>query len=267
MAFKFPNPSTQYVHPYFNKETTIRIMKNLRNLTSYIIVLFLLTNASCKVKNIMIYEQPYYFLTTDVEMYMVNQNQDTINVTSCNINFDCNNAMASDILKSKIELIKKSNETYLLKVVNIDFNKNNHEGYWIIKRVDENKVIQYNFMTQLIADLELADKIYSKALTNNDVFGYTFYSKKYLNELQHLPNISTIEDVQKILEIGQSEKFKKSAMSHANSQTADIYASGYAGEVLARSCIELGFNPVGAGRKVDSIIRANKAYFEKSIHP
>ncbi|WP_129022341.1 hypothetical protein [Edaphocola flava] len=240
-------------------------MKNLRNLTSYIIVLFLLTNASCKVKNIMIYEQPYYFLTTDVEMYMANQNQDTINVTSCNINFDCNNAMASDILKSKIELIKKSNETYLLKVVNIDFNKNNHQGYWIVKRIDKNKVIQYNLITQLINDLESADKIYSSAIADKDVFGYTFYSKNYLNELQHLPNISTIEQVHKILELTQSEKFKKIAISQAKSGTTDIYGAGFAGEVLTSSCIELGFNPVGAGRKIDSIVRFNKAYFNQSI--
>ncbi|WP_222165182.1 hypothetical protein [Edaphocola aurantiacus] len=174
--------------------------------------------------------------------------------------------MAADILKSKIEIIKNSSETYLLKVINTDLNKNNHEGYWIIKRIDKNKTIQYNFITQLITDIESANKVYSTAVENKDVFGYTFYSKNYLNELQLLPNIATIEQVHKILALNQSEKFKKIAVSHANSETGDMYASGYAGEMLTRSCIELGFNPVGAGRKVDSIARSNKSYFNQSIH-
>lgn len=240
-------------------------MKKLGNFSTYLIAIFLLASASCKVKNVLIYEQPYYFFTTDVEMYMVNQKEDTVNLTRCNINFNCDNVMESDILKNKINIIKNSNNIYLLKVSNTDLNKNNHEGYWIIKRIDKNKIIQYNFITQLITDLELANKVYSSAIADKDVFGYTFYSKNYLKELQNLPNITTIEQVGEILKLTQSEKFKKIAMSHAKSVTTDIYGAGYAGEVLTSSCIELGFNPVGAGKKIDSIVRSNKAYFNQSI--
>lgn len=245
-------------------------MFKMDHLIKIVLIILIAIPQSCGVrKSSKVFEKSYYSLSIDNEMPIIEQVKDSIFSMKCYIPFNCDfNGNNRQIVK-KIIVIKHRKGVYLMRMASdTTVAKNRYwkpDGYWIVKKIDADRIKQYNSFLFLIQDKEAAERLFEDVVQNDNKFGFTSYSRMYLERLQKLPSISTEEDVNRIIDLTRSEKYSKLVEVYTHSQTQDIYGAGLAGELLTLSCIELGYNPIGAGGKVDSITRANKEYYEKEL--
>ncbi len=86
-------------------------------------------------------------------------------------------------------------------------------------------------------------------------FFFTLFSESYLKELSGLKNVITKAEANEIIEVMKSDRYKMIEEKYSKTDTWDMYATGLLAELLNRACIEKGYNPVGAGRAINSLLR------------
>jgi hypothetical protein len=89
----------------------------------------------------------------------------------------------------------------------------------------------------------------------NDMFFFTSYSDSYLKELSTLKKVTTKSQVLEIMEVVKSNQFKLLAEKYCKTKTGGMYGSGFSAEILNKACIEKGYNPIGAGRIINKLMR------------
>lgn len=233
----------------------------------YLTILLGIFPMSCKQADKIILAQNYYFLAKDNEMSLIRQIGDSLFSMKCYVPFNCNFTGNNREIVKKISIIKEDRDVYLLYVtsdiVETKRRRWQPDGYWVIRKVDSNIVKQYTFFPYLITNKSIAEKTFEDVLKNEDKFGFTLYSKSYLEQFANRPTINNVADVDKILTQLQLEKYRKIVEMYIKEKTGDMYLSGITSELYTLSCIELGFNPIGASFKIDSIRRVNRTYFDE----
>jgi hypothetical protein len=89
----------------------------------------------------------------------------------------------------------------------------------------------------------------------NDKFFFTLFSDSFMQELDRLRKVTTKEDAIIIAKAIQSDKYKSVIESYKRTTISDMYNSGITAELLNRICIDNGFNPKGAGRAMNTLMR------------
>lgn len=198
-------------------------------------------------------------------MPMIEQKGDSVYSMKCHIPFNCTFYGNNKQITKRVEIVQCEKETYLLKTVSDTSRKDNRywqpDGYWVVKKLDDNRIRQYTFFPYLIQDIETAKRMFNEVLKDENSSGFTMYTKAYLEQFKSKPAISSVEDVDKVISLVMSEKYKTISQGLAKENRGDVYAAGSGGELYTLASIELGFNPVGAGVKIDSISNANSEYF------
>jgi len=86
-------------------------------------------------------------------------------------------------------------------------------------------------------------------------FFFTYFSDQYLLEFNYLKKLSTKEQGLEIAKVGNSDKIKQLVERYKITNTGDMYGAGLNAEIMNQVCLELGFNPIGAGRAMNKIMR------------
>lgn len=222
---------------------------------------------SCKTVQKFMLSQPYYFLGIDNEMPMIELREDSIYSMKCHIPFNCTFYGNNRQIAKRVEVVQHKKETYLIKTISDTAAKDNRywqpDGYWVVKKLNENSIRQYTFFPYLVQDIETAKRMFNEVVQNENSPGFTMYTKTYIEQFKSKPSIATVADVDKLISLIMSEKYKIISQGLAKEKRGDMYGSGLGAELYTLASIELGFNPVGAGLKIDSISRANREYFDK----
>ena len=90
---------------------------------------------------------------------------------------------------------------------------------------------------------------------NFSVFNNATISSTYYDNLKLLKTITSKTEVEEIVALLKTEKFIKIVDLYKISHPSDIYASGLSAELFNQACIDKGYNPIGAGRIVNEIMR------------
>jgi hypothetical protein len=224
-------------------------------LKTLLIILFL--PLACYSQERKLLQHDYNFLVTDGEVKKLHQSNDTLYELQCYIDRPCqlrpsqhykilSSSNLGDLIILKLECLDT------IALTTIPYPETRYSTL-AIKGID-NKQLGY-----LPLVMGLTKKQLDTAQTNvqqlKNKFFFTFYSDAYLNELSALKKITAKNEATKVVEEMKNEKFRPLVESYANSETRDMYAAGLAAELLNRACIDKGFNPVGAGKAINSLMK------------
>jgi hypothetical protein len=121
-------------------------------------------------------------------------------------------------------------------------------------KTTDNKELGYLPLTLGLTRRQL-DTIKTDIPLLKDKFFFTFFSDTYLKELSALKKVTTKDEVMEIIEATKSDNYKTLVEKYSKTETRDMYASGLSTEILNRACIEKGYNPIGAGRTINNLMR------------
>ena len=201
--------------------------------------------------------QDYSFLATDGEITKLHQSNDTLYELKCYIDRPCQPRPARHY---KILSSNKSGEFVILKLERLDTISLTMDPYPATRysvlalKTTDNKELGYLPLTLGLTRRQL-DTVKPDIQLLKDKFFFTFFSDTYLKELSALKKITTKDDVMEIIEATKSANYKTVVEMYSKTETHDMYASGLTTEILNRACIEKGYNPIGAGRTINNLMR------------
>jgi hypothetical protein len=200
--------------------------------------------------------QDYSFLLTDGEITKLHQSNDTLYERKCYIDQTCRDKPAAHY---KILSSNKTGDFFILKVEKLDTIPLTTNPYpvtrysvLVLKTID-NKELGYLKIPGGLTRQQL-DIIGIDIPSLKSKFSFTFFSDTYLKELSALKTVTTKNDANKILETAKSDNFKTLIEKYEKTEVSDLYASGLSAELINRACIEQGFNPIGAGQAINSLL-------------
>lgn len=85
-------------------------------------------------------------------------------------------------------------------------------------------------------------------------FFYTYFSNESIKTFGALKEITTKDDVKRILKLMKSKQYKVIINSWENTETGDIWGTGLTAELLNKASLELGYNPIGADQKISTLV-------------
>ena len=201
--------------------------------------------------------EDYYFIVMDGEVTKLAQSNDTLYQYHCYIDKPC-------VLKPeehyKILGVAINAGKYLFRLEQLDTISLTAEPYpenrysvLVLKRLDSNR----------IAYIEQQFRLSKKAVTTDfidsfhveDRFGFTYFSKTYYASLSKWKPISTKTQVEDIIGLFKTDKYKKLIEQYESSHLPDMYGSGLTAELVNNACIDKGFNPIGAARIINDLMR------------
>lgn len=220
-------------------------------------ILFLLFPFISCSQNQEILTQDYNFLVTDGEISKFHQSNDSLYGLHCYIDQPCQpqpethfKIISSNKLKNFTIVKLERLDTIPLS---IDPYPKTRYSVGIFKDITEKELGYLDFLSGLTKQQMNAVKIETDSL--NDKFFFTYYSDAYLKELSTLKKVTTKSQVLEITDVENDEEFKLLAEKYAKTNVGDMYLSGFSAEILTRSCIRKGYDPVGAGRVINKIMR------------
>jgi hypothetical protein len=221
-----------------------------------IILLFILPQISfSQVPKIL--QKDYSFLVTDGEVIKLHQSNDTLYELKCYINKPCEprpkdhyKIISSKSLEGFIILKLESLDTIYLTT---DPYPDTRYQLLAIKVYDSSK-LGYLTLSNGLTRKQL-DTTTTNISLLKDKFFFTYFSDGYLKELSTLKKITTKDEVKEIMETAQKEDFKILAEKYKKTNINDMYAAGFTAEILNLACIAMGFNPIGAGREINKLMR------------
>lgn len=86
-------------------------------------------------------------------------------------------------------------------------------------------------------------------------FFSTLVSETYKRDLLKLKSILTKQDVDVILKDLKSEKYKKLIEQYKATDTHDMYNFFINSELLYLACVDNGYNPINASRKIGAFLK------------
>jgi hypothetical protein len=201
--------------------------------------------------------QDYNFLVTDGEISKLHQSNDTLYEFHCYIDRPCQPMPEKH---SKIISLQQTKDFTILKLEQLDTIPLTTDPYpatrysvGVFKDIDNKKLGYLKLVSGLTKQQIDTVRIDSNSL--NDMFFFTFYSDAYLKELSALKKVTTKIQVLEIMDVVKSNQFKLLAEKYRKTKTGDMYGTGFSAEILARACIEKGYNPIGAGRVINKLMR------------
>lgn len=203
-----------------------------------------------------ILKQDYNFLVVDGEISKLHQSHDTLYELHCYVNQPCQTIPEHHY---KIISYSKKDVFTILKLEQLDTIPLTTNPYpktrysTLALREINHKHLGYLPLVLGLTKNEV-DTIKTNALLE-DKFFFTWFSDSYLKELSTLKQVTTKEDVDKLVETLKGDKFKTLIKRYEKTKIFDMYGSGISAELLNRACIEKGYNPIGAGRIINKLMR------------
>jgi hypothetical protein len=201
--------------------------------------------------------QDYSFLVTDGEVTKLHQSNDTLYELKCYIDRPCQPRPATHY---KILSSNTTGEFVILKLERLDTIPLTTDPYPATRysvlalKTTDNKELGYLPLTLGLTRRQL-DTIKTDIPLLKDKFFFTFFSDTYLKELSALKKVTTKDEVMEIIEATKSDNYKTLVEKYSKTETRDMFASGLSTEILNRACIEKGYNPIGAGRIINNLMR------------
>lgn len=224
----------------------------LRTLTLFLLFPFI----GCSQKQELL-TQDYNFLVTDGEIGKLHISNDTLYELHCYINRPCQPGPENHY---KIISTQQIKDFTILKLEQLDTIPLTTDPYpatrysvGIFKDIDDKKLGYLHLISGLTK--QQIDTAQIKTHSLNEMFFFTYYSDTYLKELSALKKVTTKSEVEEIMDAAKGNHFKLLAEKYANTKTGDMYGSGFSAEILNRACIEKGYNPIGAGRIINKLMR------------
>ena len=201
--------------------------------------------------------QDYSFLVIDGGINKLHQSNDTLYELHCYIDQPCRSKPEKH---SKIISSQQIKDFTILKLEQLDTIPFTTDPYpatrysvGVFKDIDDKKLGYLNLISGL--SKQQIDTVRIDTDSLNDMFFFTLYSDAYLKELSTLKKVTTKSQVLEIIDTVKSNQFKLLAEKYRKTKTGDMYGSGFSAEILNRACIEKGFNPIGAGRVINKLMR------------
>ena len=224
----------------------------IKKLTLFLFFPFISCSQSQKILS-----QDYNFLGVDGEVSKLHQSNDTLYELHCYIDRPCQPRPEKH---SKIISSYKKGEFTILKLEQLDTIPLSINSYpetrystLAIKYIDNKKL---GFLPLVLGlTKKQLDTIQTNMQTLKDKFFFTSFSDAYLKELSALKKVTTKEDANEIIETIKSDKFKTLVDRYLKTEISDLYGSGLSAELLNSACIEDGYNPIGAGRVINTLKR------------
>jgi len=209
-----------------------------------IIVLLLFISLGCSQSKVpTILSQEYFFLTVDGEVQRLKQSKDTLYSFFCYADKSCHKS------HYKIIAVHVKGVFTILKLEDLDtipLSENLCPGkpYSMIalKSINSKQLGYCDPLFACLTKYQLDTIQINSALLGNKSF-LTFFSNTYLKEFSVLKKISSKKDVRIIINAIEDNNFGFGRIS-------------YSAEQLNNACIEKGYNPIDAGRAIDSIMHA-----------
>ena len=220
------------------------------------LILFLIFPFSGCSQNQKILAQDYNFLVTDGEISKFHQSNDTLYELHCYIDLHCQPQIENHY---KIISSQKIRNFTIVKLEGLDTIPLTTDPYpktrysvVIFKDINDKELGYFDLLHGLTKQELSSVKVDADSL--KDKFFFTYYSDSYLKELSSLKKVSTKNQVLEITDVENDEEFKLLAEKYAKSNVNDMYLSGFSAEIINRSCIKKGYDPVGAGRVINKIM-------------
>jgi hypothetical protein len=224
----------------------------IKTLTILLLLPFIVHSQSQKILF-----QDYSFLGIDGEVRTLRQSSDTLYELKCYIDRPC---LVKPQNHYKILSSAKEIGIIILKLERLDTISMTTDPYpaaryliLALKEVD-NKKLGYLPINYGLTKTQI-DTVHTDVQLLRNNFFFTFFSSEYIKELALLKKITTKEQVMEIIELFKTDKFKPLAESYVKTKTGDMYGSGFSAELLNQACIIKGYNPIGAGLVVDSLMK------------
>lgn len=217
------------------------------------LLLFLVLSMQANAQQIL--NKDYYFVNGR-EITQLRQAGDTLYQYKCRPDFRCSKHFSIHYL---ILQIKSSSRDYLLKVEKLDTLQLSStpippERFSLIgiKKIDEVK-IKYIIATLSLTQDSISTIPFKMHQIKNE-FGFTAYSKSYLNSLNNDYSLSKSEAEEILNAMKKNEKvlnlYKESVASKV-----DLYNSGITSELLNIEMTRRGFNPIFAKQVIEIALR------------
>lgn len=223
------------------------------------IFLFLLPIGCSQVKVSML--QDYNFLVSDGEIGKLHQSNDTLYELHCYIYQPCQNRPEAHYKILSSHELKNFTIFKLERLDTIPLTINSYPptrySIVVIKDIN-NKKLEYLHLISGLTKQQI-DTFRNEINSLNEKFYFTYYSDSYLKELSTMKKVTTKNEVLEIVGDFKSEKYKLLAEKYYKTEIGDMYGSGFSAEILNRACIEKGFDPIGAGRIINRLMREQRS--------
>lgn len=221
---------------------TITLMQKI----SILLLIFLLFSCSqSKVSTILV--EDYSFLLPDGEVTKIRQRDDTLYEYNCYIKHPCN---FNPKTHYKILDSYNSDGFTILKLEWLDtipledqLCPGKRFSIMALKNIDK-KQLRYLFPFHCLTREQLDTTQITSLSLNNRTF-FTYYSDSYLKELSTFKKVLTKSAAKEIMNAIENNDFDAGKIS-------------YLAEQLNKACIEKGYNPIGAGLIIDSILNNHR---------
>ena len=216
-----------------------------------------LSLTSCSTNGQKVLKSDYYFVMNDGEVTKLSQRNDTLFEYKCYSDRPC---IVTPERHYKVIDVRFKNNQYLFKLERLDTIQltpipypENRYSILILKYLDSNRI---SFTQQLygLTKKDVTDN-FIDTFTTNKKFGFTYYSAAYYDRLKELKTISNKNEVEEIVSLLKTEKYVQLVDLYKISHPSDIYSSGLSAELFNQACIDKGYNPIGAGRIVNELMR------------
>lgn len=217
-------------------------------------VLILLPFAALSQSQKMLQED-YNFPVADLEVNRLTQVADTLYELNCYADRACRPKPSKYY---KILSSERKNDFTILKMERLDpastaTDPHALNRYYVTALMTgDKKRLGYLPLGMSLTKKEL-DNFKADADSLKEKFFYTYFSESYLKELSAFKKISTRAHAEEVLESFKDDKFKAVAERFRNTRTWDMYGTGFTSEILNRACIDLGYNPLGAGSAINEL--------------
>ena len=188
--------------------------------------------------------QDYNFLLPDGEITKLRQSNDTLYEYKCYVDRPCQFKPETHY---KILSSSKTKDFTILKLEWLDTIPLKDElcpgkrfSIMALKNIDKNQ-LGYPHPFHCLTRKQLDTTQINSLPLNNRTF-ITYFSDSYLKELSTFKKVSTKSEVKEIMNAIENNNFDAGQIS-------------YSAEQLNRACIEKGYNPVGAGLAIDSLMK------------
>lgn len=204
-----------------------------------------------------ILEEDYSFLVMDGEVNKFRQRADTLYELNCHFERACQPVPSKYY---RILTTEKKRDFTILKMERLQITpitgelQSPNRYYLTAFKTGDKNHLGYLPLGMGLTKQEL-DDFQTDADTLEEKFFYTYFSETRLKEISTLKKITTKTQAEEIIQGLKNDKFKIVAEKYKRTQTWDMYGSGFSAEILNHVCIELGYNPLGAGLIIDEVMK------------
>lgn len=218
-------------------------------------VLILIISTSCSQPTRRL-QEPYLFLLGDGGVDKIAQRNDTYFVYKCYYDKPC--AIGYDKVYKIISQTELKEFSILkLERLNIGYDSSRRFSVIALKWTDSLGVGKMDLSYSLTKSQ--LDTVHSFSLDElRGGFFYTYFSQKYLASLAGHKKVSSMGDIEQIKKSVDRMNVDSIVEKWKKTKNNDIYASGFASDMMTKAYIQNGYNPVGAGPAIRELMEKRR---------